>query len=294
MIKLSVAMIVKNEESCLETALKSIKDADEIVIVDTGSNDGTITIARAYTDKLFYGEEYSWRDDFSYSRNQSISKCSGDWILIIDADEFVAPDFINKAREEISKLTDEDALLIKVTAKSNRNKYHYSIRLFKNTGEIKYMGRAHNYLTGYKKTKKVDLTLIYGYSNAHTLDPDRTLRILSKAIKDNPDLKRERFYLAREYYYRQNWDEAIKHYLLYIGASKKPYEKADACIMIARCYNSIGDTEKAKEFVLKAISINKEFKEAYKFMSILDPDHSSDWIEKERLSTNENVLFVRG
>lgn len=293
MIKLSVAMIVKNEESCLATALNSIRKADEIIVVDTGSKDGTIDIAKRYTDKVYSGKEYLWRDDFSFSRNQSIEKCSGDWILIIDADEFVDPDFIIKARDEISKLTDEDALLIKVTAKSNRNKYHYSIRLFKNTGEIKYMGRAHNYLTGYKKAKKVDLTLIYGYSNAHTLDPDRTLRILTKAIKDNPDLKRERFYLAREYFYRQNWDEAIRHYLEYIAGSKKPYEKSDACIMIARCYNSINDTERAKEFVLRAISINKEFKEAYRFMSELDPDNRSEWLEKERLSTNENVLFIR-
>jgi glycosyltransferase involved in cell wall biosynthesis len=86
-MKLSVSMIIKNEEACLKKCLESVKDADEIVIVDTGSTDNTINIAKGYTEKVYSGKEYKWIDDFAHSRNQSLNLCTGDWVLIIDADE---------------------------------------------------------------------------------------------------------------------------------------------------------------------------------------------------------------
>ncbi|GIW22658.1 MAG: hypothetical protein KatS3mg068_1665 [Candidatus Sericytochromatia bacterium] len=84
-VKISACMIVKNEEKNLERCLNSIKNiVDEIIILDTGSTDNTINIAKKYTSKIF---EYKWKDDFSDARNKSISYAKNDWILIIDADE---------------------------------------------------------------------------------------------------------------------------------------------------------------------------------------------------------------
>ncbi len=66
-------MIVKNEEQYLDNCLKSIKDiADEIVIVDTGSNDRTVEIAKKYTDKIYF---HPWKDSFSEARNHCIRIC---------------------------------------------------------------------------------------------------------------------------------------------------------------------------------------------------------------------------
>ena len=62
--KISVSMIVKNESSNIRRSLDSVKGADEIVVIDTGSKDDTIDIVKEYTDKVYYGEEYLWRDDF--------------------------------------------------------------------------------------------------------------------------------------------------------------------------------------------------------------------------------------
>ena len=84
-MRISVAMIVRNEEEMLRTALESVKDADEIVICDTGSVDKTIEIAKEYTDKVF--TDYKWNDNFAEARNHAASKCTGDYIFIIDADE---------------------------------------------------------------------------------------------------------------------------------------------------------------------------------------------------------------
>jgi glycosyltransferase involved in cell wall biosynthesis len=102
---LSVCLIVKNESQHLSRCLASVKPyADEIIVVDTGSQDNTPDIAREYGAKLSY---FAWGDDFSAARNYSISQACGEWIFIIDADEELIvnnPNFLG----EIQK--DEDAI----------------------------------------------------------------------------------------------------------------------------------------------------------------------------------------
>ncbi|GAG44849.1 unnamed protein product [marine sediment metagenome] len=100
-MKISASMIVKNEEVCLEKCLQSIKDLDEIVILDTGSTDKTGEIAQKYTNK-YYANEYKWNDNFAEARNLSLSKCTGDFILTIDADEWLEEGGVEKIRIAVS------------------------------------------------------------------------------------------------------------------------------------------------------------------------------------------------
>jgi glycosyltransferase involved in cell wall biosynthesis len=80
-------MIVKNEEKNLRNCLsKASMIVDEIVVIDTGSTDDTKVIAKEFTDNIY---DFQWRNDFSEARNFSISKSRNDWILILDADEFI-------------------------------------------------------------------------------------------------------------------------------------------------------------------------------------------------------------
>ncbi|MBR3810149.1 MAG: glycosyltransferase [Clostridia bacterium] len=88
---LSIGMIVKNEERCLEKCLKALTPLRqaipcELVIADTGSTDTTKQIAEKYADILF---DFVWKDDFSKARNAVMDKCSGKWYLSIDADEYL-------------------------------------------------------------------------------------------------------------------------------------------------------------------------------------------------------------
>ena len=85
---LSIVMMVKNEERYLNKTLESLKPLmedinSELIILDTGSDDSTVEIAKKYTDKVFFAD---WNNDFAHMRNISISHASGDWILILDAD----------------------------------------------------------------------------------------------------------------------------------------------------------------------------------------------------------------
>jgi len=83
--RLSLSMIVRNEERFLPDCLASVKGiVDEIVIVDTGSTDATYTIA---TNAGCMITPMEWSGDFSLARNESLSRCSGEWILYLDADE---------------------------------------------------------------------------------------------------------------------------------------------------------------------------------------------------------------
>lgn len=97
-MRISLCMIARNEAHCIENALSSVKDlVSEIIIVDTGSTDGTQQIAKNLGAKVI---EDAWRDDFSHHRNQSIRAATGDWILVLDSDEVISP----KNHEQIRKL----------------------------------------------------------------------------------------------------------------------------------------------------------------------------------------------
>ena len=89
---LSIGMIVKNEERCLEKCLKALEPLRqaipcELVIADTGSTDRTLEIAEEYADILFH---FTWVNDFSKARNAVMDRCSGVWYLTVDADEYLS------------------------------------------------------------------------------------------------------------------------------------------------------------------------------------------------------------
>ena len=88
----SLCMIVRNEERFLEACLASVRDAvDEINIVDTGSTDRTVEIARSFGANV---EVREWRDDFGWARNESLAMATRRWTLVLDADEELAPESV--------------------------------------------------------------------------------------------------------------------------------------------------------------------------------------------------------
>lgn len=102
--KLSVIIIARNEEKMIEDCLESIKWADEIVIVDTGSTDKTIEIAKGYRARVISvaGEKMN----FSHWRNKGLKEARGDWILYLDADERTTPELRKEIKETIEKGND--------------------------------------------------------------------------------------------------------------------------------------------------------------------------------------------
>ncbi|MGQ9646094.1 MAG: glycosyltransferase [Thermodesulfobacteriota bacterium] len=99
--KLSLCMIVKNEQENLPKCLRSVRPVvDEMMVVDTGSTDLTKEVAQAFGAKVY---EFEWQDSFAEARNYSISKASGAWILVLDADETISPKDYDQLRRLVKK-----------------------------------------------------------------------------------------------------------------------------------------------------------------------------------------------
>lgn len=289
---ISVSMIVKNESSCIAKALESVRGADEIVICDTGSADNTIEIARRFTDKVF--TDYTWNDNFAEARNHSLSKCTKEWVLIIDADEHLENNGIEKIREFLKgHINGHNAVYFNTVADSTSPERHKSIRLFKRNAGIIWKGAAHNYLTENKGILS-DITLYYGYSDAHKQDPYRTIRILEKTIEQNPALSRETFYLAREYWYKKNYATAIKYFSHYLTIAVWGPEIAEAQLTIAKCHIAIGNWIEGRKWCMEAMATNANLREAFALMATLSgPKNAKQWNKIAASATNEDVLFIR-
>ena len=146
---LSLCMIVKDEEDCLARCLMSaIPVVNEIVIVDTGSTDRTKKIAKAFGARIY---DFEWTDDFSEARNFSLAKTTGDWILLLDADEVISPlDY-----DHLTRIVKDNAVSPKAYLITTRNYVYppYVIGWTCNKGE--YVDEEEG--TGWYPSRKVRL-----------------------------------------------------------------------------------------------------------------------------------------
>jgi glycosyltransferase involved in cell wall biosynthesis len=144
--KISVVITVLNEEAKIKACLESVKWADEIVVVDDGSTDGTVSLAKQYTDKVFHHVSQGFVEP---ARNFAIGKATGDWILILDADETVPQSLADKLREITSE---EHANCVRIPRKNiifgkwmqNTGWWpDYNIRFFKK-GAVSWTDKIHS------------------------------------------------------------------------------------------------------------------------------------------------------
>ena len=128
-MKISLCMIVKNEETSLPKCLGSVNNfVDEIIVIDTGSTDKTPQIAQQFGAKVYY---FPWNNNFSSARNEALKYVTGDWILVLDADETLTDEIIPLLKTVISK---EEYLVINLVRQevgSTQSPYSLVSRLFR-------------------------------------------------------------------------------------------------------------------------------------------------------------------
>jgi len=286
-------MIVRSEEACLATALASVVGADELVVVDTSlptdPYDRTLEIALDYGAQLF---QFPWRDDFASARNFALSKCHGDYVLIIDADEELEPGGIEKVRAAIGHMGTYKTMSFETVA-ARGGAMHRSQRVFRLCDEVYWKGAIHNHLS-VAEAYPSDVRITYGYSEAHKQDPDRALRILTKEMERDPKLVREAYYLGREHWYRKQYVEAARWFADYLTRATWAPEMADGWLYLARCLWQLRRGEEARDACLQAIKINADFREALLFLAeISGPKNRERWRLFAELANDEDVLFVR-
>lgn len=135
---LSACLIVRDSEATLEKALASIKElVQEIVVVDTGSVDGTRPIAEKYTDRIF---SYGWTDDFAAARNETLKYATGDWILSIDSDEWLDASSVPVVQ---SMLHDDSCVYSPLYRTVGRGQSFCNPRLFPRRADARWSGALH-------------------------------------------------------------------------------------------------------------------------------------------------------
>jgi glycosyltransferase involved in cell wall biosynthesis len=203
--RISLTMIVKNEADNLGDCLEHIKhEVDEIIIVDTGSTDETVSIALRYTTNVF---NFTWNGDFSAARNFALQHADGDWILSLDADEIVQCE-PNEFRFLISNAGDNEAFLLPllnpISDSTGEFNTFYVLRLFKNNNLYQYFGKIHEQVS-IQDPQKVGLA--HSPIIEHKSIPLKTqhqkryrnLQLLKNAIYRDPDNPFLQYYLGVEW-----------------------------------------------------------------------------------------------
>jgi glycosyltransferase involved in cell wall biosynthesis len=157
---ISQCIIVKNEEKNIEHCLTHLKSVvDEQIVVDTGSTDRTIEIAKELGAKVFH---FDWIDDFSAARNFALDKAKGDWIIFLDCDEYFSEDSVPLIRECIKKYGQrkkiEGLTTNFINIKSNgeiiSTVKNVSARIFKRKSYLRYKNKIHEILVNINKANE--------------------------------------------------------------------------------------------------------------------------------------------
>jgi glycosyltransferase involved in cell wall biosynthesis len=268
---ISLCMIVKDEEKFLENCLKSVENCvDEMVIVDTGSTDRTIEIAKSFGARVY---QHPWENDFSKHRNQSLSYARGDWMFWIDADEVLESGGGEIIRKAVRNNGIDSLLVTMVCYYENRTResWNNSIKLFKKNAGILFEGSVHNQVVGCQRTKYCSAKIYhYGYD----LDPnnvqkkfDRTSTLLKRAIEKEPDNFLHHHNLAVSYSSVRLFQKAVKQGLMAIELYKKTNDTDPNILwtyfVVAASYFNLKMIGEAKTFAEEAVKINPDHIDSY-------------------------------
>lgn len=236
-IRISQCLITKNEEQNIERALSWGRSLMwEQIVVDTGSTDSTVEIAKRMGAKVFH---FPWIDDFAAAKNYALKQAGGDWIAFLDADEYLLPEQIPKLCEILESLTGNskenrgNPYLAIITSWLNLDENGKifiggsQIRFFRNHVGIRYVGRIHEFLTaGEENIKPANLfdacneIAIYhtGYAGKKSVEKaGRNIPIMLKELEEHPNNYEMMGYLGDAY---QSIDEkaAIEWFMKAIQA----------------------------------------------------------------------------
>jgi glycosyltransferase involved in cell wall biosynthesis len=307
---LAAALIVKNEEATLEACLHSLIGIDEIVILDTGSTDKTVDLARRlnllWDLKLTVHEGYEWHDDFADARNTCNRKCTSDWILTIDADETLDEGGLEKIRRVIDEVEGmgESMETIQALVHCDNDQFYHD-RIFRNKPDLYYLSPIHEYLHTMAKFHpegEDEISITFQKRGPRGEDAWWRMRIIEGCLRKEPDDLRMQYVAGREYFVMGFLPNAIywlERYLrnreqraFWMGAN----EIADVHFTLAWAYAAMMEFKPAKEHALLALGYNADFKEACKLLSMISngegkPLNKDRWEEFAEKAENRELGF---
>ncbi len=250
MSNLSLAMIVRDEAAALGHCLQSVRSlVDELVVVDTGSEDGTVAVAQSFGARI---GRFPWRDDFAAARNESLRLCTGDWVLLLDADEAVDPLDHPELRRAVDQgaaaafhlvsrnyTRDGSARLFDQPATPNRSRYSEGadlpfyfdqpiLRLVRRLPDLQFEGRIHERLDDCLQRKHLPVgslgAVIHHFGK---LDQGREkakaayyLRLAEQEAQEHPRDPNRQFNLMAQAEVAGSWETALRAGLAFLRHSR--------------------------------------------------------------------------
>ncbi len=275
---LSLNMIVRDEEKNLREALASIANLfDEIVIVDTGSQDSTIAVAEELGARVIH---HPWTDNFAEARNAALKNSSGKWVFWLDADDRIEPQAVRTLRKFIAREIPCGVFfpLESTIGNNGQSVQNYTLRMFPNTPEVSWKGAVHEQIAdslrdcGIDLVNCPDLTIRHvGYENeADALKKNlRNLNLLAKELASRPDDPYVVFALAQAFLFFGQEQHAVKWLQL---LWKVREEKGDssardifwmAALMLSDCAARSGSVAEVETWLERAIELSPSTWVAY-------------------------------
>ena len=258
MIEISLCMIVKNEEKMLAACLESVKDlVNEIIIVDTGSEDNTKEIAKQFTDRIY---DFEWIGDFAAARNFAFSKGTKEYLMWLDADDVLLPEDRQKFLELKKTMSPEvDVVIMNYNLGVEENglpkvKFKRE-RLIKRSRNYLWVEPVHEYVE-FSYSHNIlysDIGITHRHrENRITI---RNLKIIENVLENKGILNsRQLYYYGRELTANQQYKEAADAFNEFFLKDK---ENCTSFYLTAfqdlyHCYKQLNDNENAIKSLLKS------------------------------------------
>lgn len=279
-MSISLCCIVNNEQQFLADMLLSVKGlADELIVVDTGSEDSSTDIALDAGAQVF---NYTWNDDFASARNFSISKAQSDWILVLDADERIETAHHEKILDLISISRSSAFFLQRRHYLSNDSVPYFTpidscdprhkmgavgyyttsdLRLFPRDPPVRFTGAVHE--SAEESAAKLSLNISYQQIVIHHLGPllafgkseaknDLYLKLAQKKLAENPDDWRNWFQVAAELQAKRSFEDAMEHFKKAVSLFPGFHE---SWRQIGICLAALGRFDESIDYLSKAINL---------------------------------------
>jgi tetratricopeptide (TPR) repeat protein len=258
---LAVCMIARDETERLPSAIASVaKLADEVIVVDTGSTDDTVAVARALGAKVV---EHPWRDDFADARNRSLAEAGCDWILCLDADERLAPESESDLVNALSGKAGAYMVRIESRVDSTAGKVFVNFfpRLFRNADGVRFEGKVHEQVTPSLERLGMpievsDIVISHtGYAlsgSEMNAKARRNADLLLRQVEDRPDDPLTLFHLGEAFSMLERFEEAVKFYDKALAAGK-----LDSIVRGAVLQNKGTALVKLRQYEAAVISLKK-------------------------------------
>ncbi len=229
---LSLCMIVKNEAANLPACLDSLGSLPtEIIIVDTGSTDDTVEVARRYGAKVYH---FPWIGDFAAARNESLRHATGEWIMWFDADFRLLPGHADRIRAALTS-GQADAFLVNVRSlpaegAAGQSEWTLLAMMFRNRPGVRFEGAVHeqilpSLLALGMVPVRTDIAVDHtGYADPARLRQKaaRNLELIEAELARDPDNPMQRFQLAQTYGALERYPEAIAEARKLLGSTRLP------------------------------------------------------------------------